>query len=141
MLQGMLESYKVLDLVDQKGMFCGYILAQLGAQVLAVELPGGSSARALAPFAGDRNGPDVSLWWQAYGRGKSILALDLNSERGSAKLLELVVEASRIRLSRTPAQVSRAGPELGEHNLRVLEEILGYDSERIAAGLASGAMG
>ena len=93
MLQGMLESYKVLDLADQKGMFCGYILAQLGAQVIAVEPPGGSSARAWAPFAGDSNGPDASLWWQAYGRGKRSLALDLDSERGSARLLELAADA------------------------------------------------
>ncbi|MCY4565713.1 MAG: CoA transferase, partial [Gammaproteobacteria bacterium] len=53
---------------------------------------------------------------------------------------ELVVEGSRFQLSRTPARVERAGPELGEHNFGVLEEILGYDSERIAALLASGAM-
>ena len=45
--------YKVLDLTDQWGMFCGYILAHLGAQVLAVEPPGGSAVRAMQPLAGD----------------------------------------------------------------------------------------
>ena len=54
---------------------------------------------------------------------------------------ELVIEASRFRLARTPAGIGRAGPELGEHNYRVLKEILGYDAERIANVLASGAMG
>ena len=57
-----------------------------------------------------------------------------------ASVGELVVEASRFRLSRTPADIGRAGPELGEHNFRVLEEILGCDAERIANVLASGAM-
>jgi crotonobetainyl-CoA:carnitine CoA-transferase CaiB-like acyl-CoA transferase len=33
----MLSDYRVLDLTDEKGIFCGYMLAQLGAQVLAVE--------------------------------------------------------------------------------------------------------
>lgn len=110
MLQGMLESQKVLDLADQKGMSSGHILAQLGAQVIAVEPPGGNSARALAPFAGDRNGPDASLWWQAYGRGKSSLALDLNSERGSARLLELAADAPISAFAdASPSQPRRAG--------------------------------
>ena len=39
-VRGMLALYKVLDLADQKGMFCGYILAYLGAEVIAVEPPG-----------------------------------------------------------------------------------------------------
>lgn len=82
MFAGMLSSYKVLDLADQQGMFCGYVLAHLGAEVVAVEPPGGNSARARAPFAGDGNGPDSGLWWQAYGRGKSSLVLDLESGPG-----------------------------------------------------------
>ena len=49
----MLSPYKVLDLTDQWEMFCGYILAHLGAQVLAVEPPGGSAVRAMQPLAGD----------------------------------------------------------------------------------------
>jgi crotonobetainyl-CoA:carnitine CoA-transferase CaiB-like acyl-CoA transferase len=43
------------------------------------------------------------------------------------------VEGSRFRLSRTPAQVERAGPTLGRNNQYVLETILGYSPERIAA--------
>lgn len=39
----MLSSYKVLDLADQRGMFCSYILAHPGAEVIALEPPGGSS--------------------------------------------------------------------------------------------------
>ena len=53
---------------------------------------------------------------------------------------ELVIEASRFQLSRTPARINRPGPKLGEHNFQVLAEILGYDPERIASVLASGAM-
>ena len=43
------------------------------------------------------------------------------------------VEGSRFRLSRTPARVERAGPTLGRNNQYVLETILGYSPERIAA--------
>ena len=52
----------------------------------------------------------------------------------------LVVENTRAHLSRTPGHVTRAGPELGEHNFHVLAEILGYDDNRIADIYASLAM-
>jgi crotonobetainyl-CoA:carnitine CoA-transferase CaiB-like acyl-CoA transferase len=48
------------------------------------------------------------------------------------------VEGSRFRLSRTPARVECAGPTLGRDNQYVLETILGYSPERIAALMAAG---
>ncbi len=44
----------------------------------------------------------------------------------------LVVEGSRMRLSRTPARYERGAPTLGEHTFEVLSEHLGYDVDRIA---------
>ncbi|HCB36640.1 MAG TPA: CoA transferase, partial [Acidimicrobiaceae bacterium] len=49
----MLHPYRVIDLTDERGHLAGAILAQMGADVIAVEPPEGSSARRLAPFAGD----------------------------------------------------------------------------------------
>ena len=109
MFAGMLSSYKVLDLADRKGMFCGYILAHLGAEVIAVEPPGGSSARDLAPFARDRDGPERGLWWQAYGRGKSSLVLDLDSQSGGARLRELAADADILVESFSAAEARRLG--------------------------------
>jgi crotonobetainyl-CoA:carnitine CoA-transferase CaiB-like acyl-CoA transferase len=43
------------------------------------------------------------------------------------------IEGSRFRLSRTPARIARAAPTLGQDNQDVLETILGYSPERIAA--------
>ena len=57
-----------------------------------------------------------------------------------ASLGELVVEGSRFKLSRTPADLRRAGPELGEHNVHVLETVLGYGPDQIADVFASMAM-
>lgn len=112
MFAGMLSSYKVLDLADQKGMFCGYILAHLGAEVIAVEPPGGGSARALAPFAHGGNGVESSLWWQAYGRGKSSLVLDLESKSGGARLRELAAGADVLIESFSGADARRLGLDL-----------------------------
>ena len=37
-----LKPYRVLDLTDERGLLCGKILADLGAEVTQVEPPGGS---------------------------------------------------------------------------------------------------
>lgn len=57
-------------------------------------------------------------------------------EHGS--LGRTLVEGTRFQMSRTPARVLRAGPTLGEHNWMVLNELLGYDEERIAELAAQG---
>ncbi|MGH8008405.1 MAG: CoA transferase, partial [Candidatus Binatia bacterium] len=40
----MLSPYRVLDLTTERGLLCGQILGDLGADVLKVEPPGGSPA-------------------------------------------------------------------------------------------------
>jgi benzylsuccinate CoA-transferase BbsF subunit len=49
-----------------------------------------------------------------------------------AKQGTTVVEASRFRLSRTPATFTHGGPTFGEHTFDILDGILGYDGDRIA---------
>lgn len=51
------------------------------------------------------------------------------------------VENSRFKLSRTPACVKRAAPELGQHSDYVLKEILGYDDDRVSALVVDGVLG
>lgn len=53
---------------------------------------------------------------------------------------EAVIEASRYRLSDTPADYPRAAPIYGRDNDFVLGELLGYGAERIAALKAGGAV-
>jgi len=54
---------------------------------------------------------------------------------------EMVVEAPRFQLSRTPHVVTRSGPTLGEHNDQVLRDVLGYDDDRVIELAISGAIG
>ena len=89
----MLSAYRVLDLADQRGMFCGYILAHLGAEVIAIEPPGGSAARFAAPFAHGAGSDADGLWWQAYARGKASCQLDLADPAGRRRLHELAAGA------------------------------------------------
>jgi crotonobetainyl-CoA:carnitine CoA-transferase CaiB-like acyl-CoA transferase len=50
------------------------------------------------------------------------------------------IEGSRFVLSRTPARVADTAPTLGRDNQYVLETILGYDAERIAALAVAGVL-
>ncbi len=88
----MLSSYRVIDCTDERGQLAGFMLAQLGADVLLVEPPGGSSARWCPPFAGDRPGPDTSLWHWAYNRGKRSVVTDLTTAAGRSQLDDLVAD-------------------------------------------------
>jgi len=77
----MLDGTRVLDLTDERGNLAGQVLASFGAEVIAVEPPGGQPARRLAPFAGDVEHHDRSLVHWSFNRGKRSVVLDL---RGSA---------------------------------------------------------
>ena len=61
MKHGVLSDYVVLDLSDEKGLLCGKIFADLGADVIKIERPGGDAARNLGPFYQDNPHPERSL--------------------------------------------------------------------------------
>ena len=44
-----LGDVRVLDLAGEPGMYCGKLLADLGADVLKIEPPGGDPARRIGP--------------------------------------------------------------------------------------------
>ena len=72
----MYDRYRILDLTDDRGHLAGMILAQLGAEVIAVEPPEGQRARRQAPFAGDEPHPEKSLTHWAYNRGKKSVVVE-----------------------------------------------------------------
>ncbi len=102
-------SYRVLDLTDERGQLCGKLLADLGADVVLVEPPGGSSSRALGPFAGDQVAPDRSLYHWAFNRGKQSIVVDLHTEAGRATLLGLVEQADLLVESFDPGVLEGLG--------------------------------
>jgi benzylsuccinate CoA-transferase BbsF subunit len=50
------------------------------------------------------------------------------------------VEAANWTMSRTPSRIDWGGPTFGQHNMEVLEGILGYDEDRIAELVIAGAI-
>ena len=91
--QHLLSPYRVLDLTDQRGLLCGKILADLGADVIQVEPPGGSTARKLGPFYHGETDPEKSLYWWSYAANKKGVTLNLESERGRELLLRMAEQA------------------------------------------------
>ena len=102
MTQGPLVNIRVLDLTDELGAYCPKLLADLGADVLKVEPPEGAPGRRRGPFAGDQPGPDRSLWWAFYNTNKRNLTLDLQSEDGRSRLVELTKSADVLTVSSLP---------------------------------------
>lgn len=87
--QGPLAGLKVLDIATIiAGPLAASLLADFGAEVLKVELPGkGDAIRALRPH---KDG--VSLWSKVVNRGKRGITLDLRRPEGADILKRLVRE-------------------------------------------------
>src|SRR5271167_276987 len=105
-----LSPYRVLDLTTERGLLCGQVLADMGADVIKVEPPGGSPARAMGPFHNDVGHPDRSLYWWAYNRNKRAITLDIERDAGRDLLRRLVERADFLIESHNPGY-------LAKHNL------------------------
>jgi crotonobetainyl-CoA:carnitine CoA-transferase CaiB-like acyl-CoA transferase len=86
----LLDGFRVLDVTDRKGFFCGKILGDLGADVIKIEKPGGDPARYLGPFYGDTPDPERNLHWFAYNLNKRGITLDIDRAGGKTLFRRLV---------------------------------------------------
>ena len=106
---GMLSPYRVLDLTDEQGQACGKLFADLGADVIKVEPPGGDPARRRGPFVDDESGPDRSLRWLAWNANKRSVSLDLNDAGGRDQFLRLAPSADFVLESWAPGYLDQLG--------------------------------
>ncbi len=88
-----LGPYRVLDLTEGGFNWCGKVLADLGADVVKIEPPGGSPTRSAGPFVDGEPGPDRSLFWEAYCANKRGVTMDLESVAGREQLRQLARES------------------------------------------------
>src|SRR4030042_3609647 len=77
-----IPSIRVLELTDERGVLCGKLLAELGADVIKMEKPGGDPSRNLGPFFHDMPHPEKSLFWFAYNVGKRGITLTIETADG-----------------------------------------------------------
>lgn len=105
----MLEGCRALDLTNERGFFCGKMLADLGVDVIKIERPGGDPSRRLGPFWHDIPDPDKSLYWFAYNAGKRGITLDIENDEGKQIFIELVKSADFVIESFDPGYMEKLG--------------------------------
>jgi crotonobetainyl-CoA:carnitine CoA-transferase CaiB-like acyl-CoA transferase len=90
---GALTGFRVLDLADEKGSACTKFFADLGADVIKVEPPGGDPTRTRPPFAQDQAHPERSLYFLHYNANKRSVTLNLETPDGQALFRDLASTA------------------------------------------------
>lgn len=96
-----LSGLRVLDLSQYiPGPYAALLLADLGAEVVKIEPPGGDPMKTLGP--GD-------ALWRAMNGGKTIVELDLKSAAGKEALARLLAQADALIESYRPGTLDRLG--------------------------------
>jgi len=113
--EGMLSPYRVLDLTDEKGLFCGKLLGDLGADVIKIEKPGGDPARKIGPFYHNDPNPEKSLFWFAFNASKRGITLDIEKPEGQEVFKKLIESTDVIVESFSPGHMDKLG--LGYYEL------------------------
>lgn len=115
----MLSGRRVLDLTDEKGFLCGKILADLGADVIKIEKPGGDPSRRIGGFWGDIPDPEKSLYWFAFNANKKGITLNIETSDGLEIFKKLTKTADVVIESFKPGYMDKIGlgyPVLKEVN-------------------------
>ena len=100
---GLLDGIRALDLgTEVSGPFCSKLLADYGADVIKVELPGvGDSSRRTGPFAGDDPNPEKSIPFLYINTNKRGVTLDTRSSSGRG-LLEALLQTADVLVENVP---------------------------------------
>src|ERR1700719_3591374 len=102
----MLNGCRVLDLTTERGLLCGQILGDLGADVIKIEPPGGSPVRSLKPFFADETGPERSVYWWEYNHNKRGVTLNFARDEGRDLLRKLAAHADLLIESDNPGDLA-----------------------------------
>src|SRR5215211_1504770 len=106
---GALSGYRVVELAGPLGEWCGRLLANLGAEVIKVEPPGGGATRDVGPFVDDEPDPDRSLYFWHNNTSKRGVTLDIDHPEGRALLRRLLASADVFLETLPPGEAERLG--------------------------------
>ena len=107
--RGPFTGLRVLELADEKGQFCGKLLADLGADVVKIEPPGGEPSRRVGPFVDDIPHPDRSLSFWYYNTSKRGITLNLETLDGQALFRRLAAAADVVLETFRPGYLASLG--------------------------------
>lgn len=101
-----LDGLRILDLTTVvMGPYASSILADMGADVIKLESPGGDILRQVGP---SRSGEAGGMFLHA-NRGKRGIVLDLKSEEGRATALQLIADVDVLFYNLRPSAMERLG--------------------------------
>lgn len=104
---GPLDGLQVVELSRDHVAWAGKLLADLGADVVVVEPPGGSPQRSAGPYLGDEPGPERSLTWWYYNTTKHSVVADLDRDQG--KVADLIGRADVLLEGEPPGRLAEVG--------------------------------
>ena len=126
---GPLEGLRVVELAHCHVQFAGRLLADLGADVVVVEPPGGHESRRYEPFADDRPGNETSLWWWHHNVSKRGVVVDLDDPTDRVRLAALVADADVLLEGEAPGRVAALLGGLPERLVHVAVTPYGQDGD------------
>ena len=111
MEKGLLHGIKVLDLSRVlAGPYCGMMLADMGADVIKIELLGkGDDSRVSYPVIEGKDGKKESGYFMNLNRNKRSLTLNLKSEKGKEIFRELVKQSDVVIENYRPGVMEKLG--------------------------------
>lgn len=103
---GALEGVRILDLSRVlAGPFCTMMLADLGAEVIKIEIPGkGDDSRSFGPFVNGESG-----YYMNVNRNKEGVTLNLKKPEGKELFLEMVKKADIVVENYRPGVMEKLG--------------------------------
>lgn len=112
-----LTGLRVLELANERISFAGKLLADMGADVILIEPPGGDPSRSYPPFLDDQPGEDRSLYWWHYHTSKRGIVLDLDTPDGVQQFRELVQSADILLESEPTQRLAQLGLDYADLKL------------------------
>ena len=113
--QGALSGVRVLDLATNAVAYASRLLADLGAEVIRIEPPGGGALRRAAPLRA-LNGSEVSCTHAFWNANKKSVTLDLEHQDGRKLFGDLVAKSDIIIETFAPGTM--AGWGLGYEEMK-----------------------
>lgn len=104
-----LDGMRVLDLSGALGNYAGKLFADLGADVVLVEPPGGSALRREGPYLDDVPGLETSLAFAYHNTSKRGITLDLDDASDQGRLRQLVLSADLLIETAKPGAMAARG--------------------------------
>ena len=153
-----LDGLKILDLSRlAPGPYCSMLLADFGADVTLVEAVPGASAKLGGSAGGRSPGAERAAAYNALGRGKKSIALNLKEEAARQVFYDMVKGADVVLEGFRPGVVKRLGVDyetLSKINARIIccslsgfgqtgpySNLVGHDINYISIGGALGVTG